>query len=482
MYTHRCRSLPGALGRIELALSLLAAAVIPACSAEMSSVEDDPSGANAVSSAASTDPVCAALSSGPIYQVVNPKLKTNLLTASKAEAQNAASTYGFTEDHGTPFYASLTPTQGLVGAHRMFNPKTNDFFWTISSGEVASSTQRYGYVDYGINFYVSASAAGCTQPVYRFVSGGAHRFAVSQADRDALTASGWTSEGIKFHAGVAPSNPGGTPGGRKVFFGMVPTESFRIADDEWSRYQEMGVKTLRIHLEYGRSWTDIGNVIKKANSLGIEVMMLVSYGSYQSPERQCPAWGTMILCYSYDEAKGLVDVLKDAVPYFSALGVKSWEIWNEENGSWNIPAGDYAKLIGEIYEKFKYTASPWDPSATIVFGGLDDVYIGEPGGTNSGAQLYVRNFYSSAAYKAFKTKYGRSPFDAMGVHPYGSVVVNGNGTLKFNYFESSVRGAALDVMKANGDGNIPVWITELGSEQKDDALQAAEVRAKPSLN
>ncbi|MCL2723227.1 MAG: glycosyl hydrolase [Polyangiaceae bacterium] len=498
----RCECLSGKIKKIQFAIPLLLAGVaIPACSAEKSSSENDLSGLSesaSVTSSAGTAPDCSALSSSPIYQVVNPKLKTNLLTASQTEAQKAASNNGFTEDHGTPFYASLTAATGLVGAHRMYSSKTNDFFWTINSGEIASATQSYGYVDQGINFYVSASEASCTQPVYRFLSGSAHRFAVSQADRDALTASGWTSEGIKFYAAVkgAAGPDGGTDAGpdsgtpdsgttngtgKTAFFGVVPTASYQIADDEWSNYKTMGVKSLRIHLEYDENWADIGNVVKKAKSLGIEVMMLVSYASYKNTDRSCGApWdsNTKILCYTYDtDAKGLIAVLKDAVPYFSALGVKSWEIWNEENGYWNMPAGDYAKMIGDIYENFKYTATPWDPAATIVFGGLDDVNVGEPGGTNSGAQQYVKNVYSSTGYKAFKSKYGRSPFDAVGVHPYGSVSVDTKSALKFNYFASSVHGAALDTMKSNGDGNIPIWITELGSEQQNDDMQAAEVRA-----
>ena len=40
-----------------------------------------------------------------------------------------------------------------------------------------------------------------------------------------------------------------------------------------------------------------------------------------------------------------------------------------------------------------------------------------------------------------------------------------------------MRGVALEAMKANGDGNMPIWITELGSEQKNDNMQAAELRA-----
>jgi len=205
--------LAGTLKKTRLAFPfpavLLIFAGIPACSGSgSSSSEDDP---NLADTAAAVSTNCSALTSSPIFQVINPTNNANLLTASQSEASNAASSYGFTVNHGTPFYASVNASaasaNGLVGAHRMYNSKNSDFFWTISSSEITSAVQTYGYVDQGINFYVSASAASCTLPVYRFVSGNTHRFAVSQADRGALTASGWKSEGIMFYGGV-PADAG----------------------------------------------------------------------------------------------------------------------------------------------------------------------------------------------------------------------------------------------------------------------------------
>ncbi|MCL1917657.1 MAG: hypothetical protein FWG14_05005 [Peptococcaceae bacterium] len=269
-------------------------------------------------------------------------------------------------------------------------------------------------------------------------------------------------------------DPKATP----TFFGVVPTESFRIADDEWARYKELGIQALRIHLINGKKWEDYASVVKKAKDNGIEVMMLVSYGSYKSTwEWGTANWGGRVMTYKYDDIKKLIGVLDEAVPYFSKLGVTTWEIWNEENGTWYIAANDYAKLLTEIYEKCKYGSTPWDPKATIVFGGIDAVNVGDKNGINFGAKQYVELFYKSAEYKAFKTKYGRSPFDAFGVHPYNTVAVDQNCKLKYNYFQSAVKGVALDVMAANGDSKIPVWITELGSEQKNDNMQAAELRA-----
>ena len=146
---------------------------------------------------------CSALSS-PIYQVINPTLQTSLLTLWKNEADSAIQ-YGFTQSKGAVFRASLGTATGLVAAHRLYNNTSHDFIVMINPAEIESATQKYGYTDQGISFYVSPAPASCTQPVYRFLKGSVHRFAVSQADRDALAASGWTSEGVKFYAAADPN-------------------------------------------------------------------------------------------------------------------------------------------------------------------------------------------------------------------------------------------------------------------------------------
>ena len=263
------------------------------------------------------------------------------------------------------------------------------------------------------------------------------------------------------------------------FFGISPTDSDVISGQEWDRYEEMGIKSLRIHLQHGNNWEDYKKVIEKANSLGIEIMMLVSYESYAgNPVSYNAGWGD-ILRYTREDTEKLIAVLEEAVPYFSDLGVKAWEIWNEQNGSWYMFPSDYANLITKIYEKFKYSGeASWDSEATIVFGGLDAVN-GPWGvnGVNLGSQQYVVDFYNTAEYKTFKAKYGHSPFDAFGIHPYNTITVDENCDVNYNEFESAVRGVAISVMEDNGDGHIPVWITELGTQEANDNKQAAELRA-----
>ena len=37
--------------------------------------------------------------------------------------------------------------------YHLINPKTNDSFWTIDSGEVTTAVKKHGYADWGIKFY-----------------------------------------------------------------------------------------------------------------------------------------------------------------------------------------------------------------------------------------------------------------------------------------------------------------------------------------
>lgn len=160
---------------------------------------------------------CDAMSK-PIYHSINPASQTNLLTPWQTESDNAAVKYGFTDRRGTPFKASWTAATDLVAAHRLYKASTGDFVWIANPAEVASAVATYGYADQGPNFYVSKQSAACTVPVYRYLKGVKHRYAISQADRDALAAAGWTNEGISFHAGgnVAP------PTDTKFSFAVMP--------------------------------------------------------------------------------------------------------------------------------------------------------------------------------------------------------------------------------------------------------------------
>jgi hypothetical protein len=258
------------------------------------------------------------------------------------------------------------------------------------------------------------------------------------------------------------------------FFGISPTYNHYIPQQEYQDYKKMGIRSLRLHYQdsYGDEYYD--EVIKQCVKDSIEIMMLVSYESYPSRAvEEVPPWGGTRLRYT--NAMDLIYKLAEIVPRFRDLGVHAWEIWNEENGVWYIPENEFALLMATVYEKFKYT-DKWDADATIVFGGLDaSAGPWDPSGSNGAAKEYLKNVYAAKVLKDFKSKYGISPFDAIAVHPY-----NTETKVKFDH---NLADVCISNMTANGDAEMPLWITELGDASEDDITQAdrLEVYVKAAL-
>jgi hypothetical protein len=238
---------------------------------------------------------------------------------------------------------------------------------------------------------------------------------------------------------------------------------------------------MRVHLQYRNIGNSVTNpdfskydaVVNRAKALGIEVIMLLSYESYPSvSEPLNMGWGTVL---KFTNSIDLIQIAKKAITHFKTLGVKKWEIWNEENGMWNIDIESYAQLLTVFYEKCKFTEK-WDPTAILAFGGLDAVNVNwDDTGINYGSRQYVRDFYNTKAYKAFKTKYNCSPFDAFAIHPYNTFCLDANLKVDYDKIASAVKMTAVDVLKEHGDINIPIWITEFGNQDSNEELNAATV-------
>lgn len=160
--------------------------------------------------ATAVTPVCATLDD-PIYQLLNPKIGSSLLTASSAEAKTAVGA-GFTVDRGAVFLGSKTPGPGLVGVHRLYHPRSHDFLVATNASEITSAVTKRGYTDQGVSFYVSAtSAPGCSTAVPRLLKGSQHRVATLPGEQAAMVKGGWTLETVRLHVGSAATTPVQTP-------------------------------------------------------------------------------------------------------------------------------------------------------------------------------------------------------------------------------------------------------------------------------
>ncbi len=137
----------------------------------------------------------------PVYQRGSTETGDRLLTASVAEANNAAD-LGYTANYGVAFNAAIASGPGLVPVFRLYNPTSRLHFWTPSPGEKTVAATSFGYtVDQGIGFYASLTPGPCMTGVYRLQSAGVHVYTVSTAERDLLVIAGWVDEGIRFYAG-----------------------------------------------------------------------------------------------------------------------------------------------------------------------------------------------------------------------------------------------------------------------------------------
>jgi hypothetical protein len=116
--------------------------------------------------------------------------------------------------------------------------------------------------------------------------------------------------------------------------------------------------------------------------------------------------------------------------------VAAWQVWNEPNWTsfWAGSAADYAALLRTAHTAFKAA----DPDALVVFGGVagnDD--------------RWLRNAYAAGVHGAF---------DVMATHPYPSP-----SDTAPEVDETMARTLIVhELMKANGDGDKPVWFTEFG--------------------
>jgi hypothetical protein len=116
--------------------------------------------------------------------------------------------------------------------------------------------------------------------------------------------------------------------------------------------------------------------------------------------------------------------------------ISHWEVWNEPNLALFWPpqpdAGEYTALLRTTYEEVVSA----DPFATVVLGGL------------SGAD----DSYLQAVYDAGGAPY----FDVLSIHLYTHPAL---GTIEgIQTALESMR----NVLNANGDTGVPIWLTEIG--------------------
>ncbi|MFL5870747.1 MAG: hypothetical protein ACJ75R_06675 [Solirubrobacterales bacterium] len=256
----------------------------------------------------------------------------------------------------------------------------------------------------------------------------------------------------------------------RSFYGVVPQTKLRIADFHRMRTGEVAV--LRLPMPWGDidlgptsdnptapryTWTKFDRTVTRAAESGIRILPTV----YGLPPWLASLQGCAAQCYRVGPSAissyvGFSLFMHAAVARYGPGGefwgahpelpykpINTWQIWNEQNSSdfWapfpNVE--DYKNLViagGEAVHGV-------DPNGRVILGGM----VGDP------AQ---HGKYTATAWEFLKALYAdpraRSAFDGVALHPYGASLRSIKRTMWKLRSE----------LRADGGGNDPVWITEIG--------------------
>jgi hypothetical protein len=240
-------------------------------------------------------------------------------------------------------------------------------------------------------------------------------------------------------------------------------------DREIGLLREAGVRWIRASVNWAglepdrkgevNDWllAEYDYAIERAHEAGLQVLMPIAdgvpYWASADPEKHVDSGGERRweVTYRPTRATDYGDAVRIVVEHFAALGVHTFQLWNEPNHPRFWPSGpsaaSYLPLLRAGYEAAKEA----DPGATVLLGGLSksDFY-------------YLEDLYRLG---------GGNYFDAVAVQPYTYGVdptVAWNGVhswedpdrISINAFPAirEIRAS----MVAFGDAEKDVWLTEFG--------------------
>ncbi|NHC46455.1 metallophosphoesterase [Motilibacter aurantiacus] len=128
----------------------------------------------------------------------------SLLTTSRAEADAAQATRGYTDDDGVVFLAAATAADGAAPVRTLVHGQTGRTAYALDATRIAQLQQQGYALTEAPAFYASATEHGCLDAVHELVreSDGQQRFAVTKGQRKELEADGFRYVGVAFWSGT----------------------------------------------------------------------------------------------------------------------------------------------------------------------------------------------------------------------------------------------------------------------------------------
>ena len=277
--------------------------------------------------------------------------------------------------------------------------------------------------------------------------------------------------------GVFATNAAAVPAN---FFGVVPQATMTQEQD--NTLKEGGVKSMRVALVWSETqptrggayeWSSFDPIVERAAKSGIELLpFIVGSPTWAVPNKTVPGTGgakaPARLPASGTAATAWTAFLEAAVARYGTGGtywtenplvpdkpIKAWQIWNEPNFKYFVAKPnptEYGKLVKISSAAIKSV----QPSAQVVLAGL----FAQPAGARrlntkgKVANPTSPNYF--AAYfleQMYKTNPGiRSKFQGVSLHPY---------VPHYRRLPAEIEEVRT-ILKKEGDGTKPLWITELG--------------------
>jgi hypothetical protein len=223
-------------------------------------------------------------------------------------------------------------------------------------------------------------------------------------------------------------------------------------DINWAQIQNGGPTSY--------NWTNIDDAVKGVTARGMNVLGVIVY----TPNWSRPPNTEATLVSNTQQYANFAAL---AAQHYWALGVHSFEIWNEENNvaSWTPApnAKTYTTMLQETYTAIKKV----EPNATIISGGLSPAVND---GTNIAPVTYLQEMYADGAH---------GYFDAVGFHPYANPdLPSGTDSWSAWYQMFGTSPSIRSVMIANGDSGLRIWGTEFGSPSQGASSVSEQFQAQ----
>jgi polysaccharide biosynthesis protein PslG len=232
----------------------------------------------------------------------------------------------------------------------------------------------------------------------------------------------------------------------------------------WLRV-DLNWATIQDHGPASYNWAPIDRVVQGATARGLKVLGTIVF---------TPGWarpGGTAATYGPDPAQ-YAAFAATAARHYAALGVHSYEVWNEPNqsGAWAPrpnPAA-YTQLLKAAYPAIKGA----DPKATVLTGGTGPA-------PNDGTQIAPLDFLNAVYANG-----GGGFFDAVAHHPYTFPAYPGAAQPWSPWYQMYGTAPSLrSLMIAHGDGAKRIWATEFGAPTNgpggsyvSEAMQATMVK------